>query len=73
MAWDEAVAVLVTAPGIGRRVAELIIADVATDIDRFPSEAHLASWAKVSPSNHESGGKRYSGKMPKGAAGCGAP
>ena len=67
MAWDEAVEMLDTAPGIGRRVAEMIIAEVGTDMDRFPSEAHLASWAKVSPGNHESGGKRYSGKTGKGS------
>ena len=36
-------------------------------MDRFPSEAHLARWAKVSPGNHESGGKRYSGKIGKGS------
>lgn len=67
MAWDEAVELLDTAPGIGRRVAEMIIAEVGTDMDRFPSEAHLSSWAKVSPGNHESGGKRYSGKTGKGS------
>ncbi len=36
------------------------------DMDRFPSEAHLASWAKLSPGNHESAGKRRSSKTRKG-------
>jgi transposase len=67
VAWAEAVALLDTVPGIGRTVAELVIAEVGTDMDRFPSEAHLASWAKVSPGNHESGGKRYTGKTGKGS------
>ncbi len=67
MAWAEAVEVLDTAPGIGRRVAEMLSAEVGTDMDRFPSAAHLSSWAKVSPGNHERGGKRYSGTTGKGS------
>ncbi|HEV2126649.1 MAG TPA: IS110 family transposase [Chloroflexota bacterium] len=65
--WAEAVTLLDTAPGIGRTVAEMIIAEVGTDMRRFPSEAHLSSWAKVSPGNHESGGKRYTGKTGRGS------
>jgi transposase len=65
--WDEAMTLLDSAPGIGPRVAEMIIAEVGTDMRRFPNEAHLASWAKLSPGNHESGGKRYSGKTGKGS------
>ncbi len=67
MAWEEAVALVDTAPGFGRRLAEIVIAEVGTDMGRFPSEGHLASWAKVSPGNHESGGKRYSGKTGRGS------
>ena len=37
------------------------------DMSRFPSEAHLSSWAKLSPGNHESGGKRSGGKTGKGS------
>ena len=65
--WDEAMTLLDSAPGIGPRVAEMIIAEVGTDMRRFPNEAHLASWAKLAPGNHESGGKRYSGKTGKGS------
>ncbi len=65
--WDEAVQLLDSAPGIGPAVAEMIIAEVGTDMRRFPSEAHLASWAKLSPGNHVSGGKWYSGKTGKGS------
>ena len=65
--WDEALPILDSAPGIGPTVAEMIIAEVGTDMRRFPSEAHLASWAKLSPGNHVSGGKRYSGKTGTGS------
>ena len=65
--WTEAVELLDSAPGIGRMLAEQIIAEVGTDMRRFPSEGHLASWAKVCPGNNESAGKRRSGKMGKGS------
>ena len=65
--WAEAVELLDSAPGIGRTLAEQIIAEVGTDMSRFPSEGHLASWAKVCPGNHESAGKRKSGKTGKGS------
>jgi transposase len=60
--WAEAVALLDTAPGVSRKLAEIIIAEVGTDMSRFPSEGHLASWAKVCPGTNESAGKRKSGK-----------
>lgn len=53
-------------PGIGRRSAEDILAEIGTDMHRFPSSAHLASWAGMSPGNNESAGKRKSGKTTKG-------
>jgi transposase len=55
-----------TVPGIGRRAAEIIIAELGTDLGRFPSAKHLASWAGLCPGNAESGGKRLSGKTRKG-------
>jgi transposase len=64
--WETAVELLDTIPGVGRDTAELIIAEVGTDMQRFRSAAHLASWAKVCPGNNESAGKRYSGKTGKG-------
>jgi transposase len=48
-------------PGIGLRAAEEILAELGTDMSRFPTEGHLASWAKVCPGNNESAGKRKSG------------
>ena len=53
-------------PGVGRRVAETVIAEVGGTVDRFPSARHLAAWAGLCPGNHESAGKRLSGKTRKG-------
>ncbi len=55
-------------PGVGRRLAEVIAAEVGSNVERFPSAQHLASWAGVCPGNHESAGKRLGGKTRKGNA-----
>lgn len=57
-----------TIPGIGTRTAEVVIAEIGVDMTRFPTAAHLASWAGLCPGNHESAGKRRSGKARKGNA-----
>lgn len=66
--FDEAATRLLSIPGIGKRVAEVIVAEIGVDMSRFPSAAHLASWAGLCPGNHESAGKRRSGKARKGDA-----
>ncbi len=53
-------------PGINRRTAEVIIAEIGVDMSVFPSAAHLASWAALCPGNNESAGKHKSGKTRKG-------
>jgi transposase len=58
---------LSTIPGVKRRLAEVILAEIGPDMSRFPSARHLASWAGMCPGNHESGGKRLSGKTRKGS------
>ena len=45
-----------TIPGVGPRVAQAILAEIGTDVSRFPTGSHLASWARVCPSNDESAG-----------------
>jgi transposase len=57
---------LVTIPGIQTRTAEIVIAEIGVDMDRFPTAAHLASWAGLCPGNNESAGKHRSGKTRKG-------
>lgn len=53
-------------PGINRRVAEVIIAEAGTDMNRFPSAAHFVSWIGLCPGQDQSAGKRRSGKIRKG-------
>jgi transposase len=62
-----AVALLDTIPGVSQRTAEILIAEIGTDMRRFPSAKHLASWAGMCPGQHESAGKRRSGKTRKGS------
>lgn len=53
-------------PGIGKRSAEIILAEIGQDMSRFPTAGHICSWAGVCPGNNESAGKRRSGKTRKG-------
>jgi transposase len=62
----EALQLLATIPGVGERVAEAIVSEIGLDMSRFPTAAHLASWAGMCPGNNESAGKRKTGKTTKG-------
>lgn len=64
----EAITLLDTIPGVSQRTAEVLVAEIGTDLSRFPSAGHLASWAGMCPGNAQSGGKRLSGKTRKGNA-----
>jgi len=64
---EDQLANLDSIPGIGRHVAEALVAEIGTDMGRFPTAHHLASWAGMCPGNHESAGKRQSGKTRKGS------
>lgn len=54
-------------PGINRRLAEIIVAEIGLDLKPFEDAEHLASWAGMCPGNNESAGKRQSGKTRKGS------
>lgn len=49
---------LQTIPGVGRQTAGVMIAEMGADMQQFPSEHHLASWAGLCPGNNESAGKK---------------
>jgi len=63
----EEIALLDTIPGISARTAEILLAEIGTDMARFPSAKHLSSWAGMCPGNNESAGKRKTGKTRKGS------
>jgi transposase len=53
-------------PGIDRRAAQNILAEVGADMSRFPTSGHLSSWAGLCPGNNQSAGRRGSGRMSQG-------
>jgi hypothetical protein len=59
---------LISIPGIAELSARTLLAEIGTDMSRFPTAAHLVSWAGLCPKNDESAGKRRSTRMRKGAA-----
>ncbi len=65
--FAQQVALLDTIPGVNRRTAETLIAEIGADMGRFPTHRHLASWAGMCPGNNESAGKHRSGKTRKGS------
>ena len=66
-AFDSAVTLLETIPGVARRTAETIVAETGADMARFPTATQLCAWAGVAPANHESAGKRRPAGTRKGA------
>ncbi len=66
LTWAAALPLLDTVPGVGQAVGEHLLAEIGTDRGRFADAHHLSSWAKLSPGNNESAGKRYSGRTGHG-------
>jgi transposase len=64
---EAAVTLLVGIPGVSYRTAQVILAEIGTDMSRFPTPGHLASWAGMCPGNNESAGKHRSGRTRHGS------
>ena len=65
--YSPLLALLCTIPGVDKRTAEVILAEIGADMGRFSSAGHLASWAGLCPGNNESAGKHASGRTRKGS------
>ena len=66
------VALLTTITGVKACTARGIVAEIGTDMSRFPTSGHLASWAGMCPGNHEPAGKKRGGQSRKGSKWLGA-
>jgi transposase len=64
--FEDAVTLWRSVPGVDRVTACNLVAEIGVDMNQFPTDRHLASWAGLCPGNHESAGKRMSGKMRDG-------
>jgi transposase len=64
--FELAAQLMCSLPGVQQRTAQTLIGEFGIDMSRFPSEKHFVSWAAQCPGNHESAGKRKSGKTRKG-------
>jgi transposase len=64
--FAQQIALVDTVPGIDKRAAQDILAEIGVEMKHFPSHKHLCSWAAICSGNNESGGKRLSGKTRKG-------
>ena len=56
--WQHQIELLQTIPGVGPKVAQVIIAETGADMSRFPTAAHLAAWAGLAPAMNESAGRQ---------------
>ncbi len=64
--YQQQIELLKTIPGVDTEGARQIISEIGVDMDHFPNEQHLASWAGVCPGNNESAGKKKVEEQPRG-------
>jgi len=64
--FERQIKLLDTIPGVNRKTAEVIIAEIGVDMSKFPTHRHIASWVALCPGNNESAGKHKSGRTRKG-------
>jgi transposase len=64
--FEAAVTLWQSIPGVDRVTACNLVAEIGVNMDQFPTDRHLASWAALCPGNHESAGKRMSGRTRDG-------
>lgn len=65
--FSREIELLDTIPGVDKRAAEMLLAEIGPDMSRFPTEHHLASWGGMCPGQRESGGKKHSAGTRKGS------
>ena len=56
--WQHQIDLLQTIPGVGEKIAQVFIAETGADMSRFPTAAHLAAWAGLTPAMNGSAGKQ---------------
>ena len=64
--YDNVLELLKKVPGISAKSAEDLVAEIGLDMNVFPTEKHLASWAGMAPGNNESAGKKKADGQPRG-------
>jgi transposase len=64
--FSREIELLDTIPGVDKRAAEMLLAEIGPDMSRFPTDAHLASWGGMCPGQRESAGKKHTRRDPQG-------
>ncbi|MDX1414299.1 MAG: IS110 family transposase [Candidatus Promineifilaceae bacterium] len=66
LTWAKSVELLDSAPGVDKRAAEIVLAEMGIDISQFKTADHLTAWAGLAPGNNQSGSKRRKAKTREG-------
>lgn len=66
LSWVESVELLDSAPGVDKRAAEIILAEMGIDMRQFATADHLTAWAGLAPGNNQSGSKRHNARTREG-------